>query len=320
MSMKLNAGEVGRKDLFYISPEHIVVRDSQNGRWQPHDDVEINKLVKSFEEFGQLQAVQVRRIQDNKVELVMGYRRVNAALKYNTLHPDKPMKIKAEATSLNDEEAFQRNIVENRERSETGAMDDAVNQRRLRDDFGWVDTRIAEFYHNTQSYVSQLKKLLLLTTEIQNKVHSRELSLQAALALADLPEAEQTEVATDTDSKTVIKKVRQKKINQGKKQARSLAEVKEYFRGLTGPAENPKVKDLAEYVLQFVGGGITEDDMTAKVNGLFTLPSPVSVVESTVVPEPVVSVVLETLPEPADEVGVFEPIPEFEANVPAIAA
>jgi ParB-like chromosome segregation protein Spo0J len=83
MSMKLNAGDVVRQDEFLIDPKEILVDDALNGRWQPHDQEAVEQMVKSFEDEGQLQAVQVRRVHDNKVQLVLGYRRYNAARLYN---------------------------------------------------------------------------------------------------------------------------------------------------------------------------------------------------------------------------------------------
>src|SRR5271165_6760919 len=183
MSMKLNAGDVGRTDEFLIDPQEILVDDALNGRWQPHADDAIEQMAKSFESEGQLQAIQVRRVHDNKVQLVLGYRRYNAARLYNERHADNPMQLKCKVVIVNDEEAFRRNIVENHERAETSPVDDAHNQRRLREGFGWTDTKIAEFYHVTPPYVGVLKKLLTLPNDVQTLVHARKLSVQAATGL-----------------------------------------------------------------------------------------------------------------------------------------
>src|SRR5262245_34103744 len=194
MAMKLNAGDVVRQDEFLIDSAEILVDDGLNGRWQPHTDEAVERMVKSFEEEGQLQAVQVRRIHDNKVQLVLGYRRYAAATLYNQRHPDQPMKLRAKVVLVNDEEAFRRNLVENRERAECSPVDDAHNQRRLREVFGWTDAKIAEFYHVSPAHVCTLKKLLALPSDVQRLVHGRTLSVQAATGLADLPAQEQKEV------------------------------------------------------------------------------------------------------------------------------
>jgi ParB/RepB/Spo0J family partition protein len=288
MATKLNAGEYVVSQMFCIDPQNVEMSLDLNGRAFPHDEEAIKNRCDSYEKVGQLQPVVVRKINEHKVQLVAGYCRYGAAVEYNKRHPDKPMLLKCVLSNMNEEEAFQANIVENRERVETSPVDDAFNQRRLRDKFQWSDTKIAEFYKCHQSYVSQLKKLLMLETKYQMMVHNKTFALTAALALADLSPSEREaaiakgstvetttatgEVVTTTTTPTtesVTKAVREKKIEQGKSQARSLKEVKEFFEGITGPAENPEVKKLAENVLDFIKGKITEKAMTMRLNKMF---------------------------------------------------
>jgi ParB/RepB/Spo0J family partition protein len=266
MAVKINATGVGRADMYFILPNEIHVDEVVNGRWMPHDDATVMELVESYKTVGQLQPVTVRKIDDNKVCLVMGYRRWKAACKFNELHPDKPMKLKCVLNALTPEEALVRNIAENRERKETTCIDDAYNMRRLREEYGWTDTKVAEFFKVTQTYVSQLKKVLTLAIDLQMKVHKKELSLQSALALADLPVEEQKAVMVEatsdkgeTKTKDVVASVRKKKVSRGKSQARTLSEVREFFEGLTGPVD--ECKPLAELVLRFIAGSIADTDM-----------------------------------------------------------
>jgi ParB family chromosome partitioning protein len=281
MSMKINAGEIGRQDVYLIDPENIVVVEGQNTRWQPHDDVEVAALARSFETEGQLQPVVVRRIADNRVQLVAGFRRYHAAQQYNLMHTDAPMKLKCVVSIMNDEEALRRSIAENRERAETTPMDDAFSQRRLRDECGWTDTKIAEFYKVSPPYVGTLKKLLMLPREIQLMVHSQQISVQAAVAMTELSAEEQKAVVapepspspetpvTHVSSATVIKRTREKKIQQGKKQARSLKEVKDFLETLVAP----NLKAFAETFLKFIQGTYTDATMEKKLKGfLVSLP------------------------------------------------
>jgi ParB/RepB/Spo0J family partition protein len=270
MSIKLNAGDVVRQDEFLIDPQEILADEALNGRWQPHDEQAIENMVKSFEDEGQLQAVQVRRVHDNKVQLVLGYRRYHASRLHNERHPDRPMKLKAKVVIVNDEEAFRRNVVENRERAECSPVDDAHNQRRLREGFGWTDTRIAEFYHVTSSYVGVLKKLLGLPGDVQGLVHARRLSVQAATGLADLPAEEQRQilVAGEVTSQNVVKRVRDKKIDKGQGQSRSLAEVRAFLESLTGPAEATPLREFAEDLLRFIRGKIKDEAMARRLRKL----------------------------------------------------
>ena len=293
MTMKLNAGDVTRSDEFLIDPQEIIVDQSLNGRRYPHGAPEVSALAHSYESEGQIQAVQVRRVQDNRVQLILGYRRHAAALLYNDSHPDQPMKLKCKVVSVNSEEAFRRNIVENRERSECTPIDDAHNQRRLREEFAWTDGWIAEFYQMSPGYVSSLKKLLLLPSSAQEMIHSRTLSVQAALALADLPDSEVKEVLqtvkeeqqgkgeeessapvngkSNSTNKKVIAKVRDKQIDNGvgKSTSRSMKEVREFLEGMTGPAESAECKALAENLLKFIQGKLKDATMEKKFREAF---------------------------------------------------
>jgi ParB/RepB/Spo0J family partition protein len=317
MAVKINAGDVGRADLFLIDPDEIDVNEALNGRWQPHSEDEIDNLAKSILEDGQLQPVQVRKVADNRVQLVLGYRRYLAVTKINKGRKKADhVKLKCILTTVNDEEAFRKNITENKNRKNTSPVDDAVNQRRLREEFGWNDTRIAEFYGCSPSMVSVLKKVLLLPDDVKARVHKRELALNTAIALVDLTPEEQVEVlkpeegeatggegtappttggegggegggtttpATKKKKKgkknkggtpgtaTVLKRVRKIKgnkeaagANPGKKTSRSMAEVRRFFEGLTGPGEKKAVRETAEFILKFVGGTYTDDNAEKK--------------------------------------------------------
>jgi hypothetical protein len=127
------------------------------------------------------------------------------------------------------------------------------------------------------SYVGLLKKLLLLPTAAQQHVHKRELSVQAAASLADLPAEDQKQALASQQpgeslSKAVVTKVREKKIARGGKQSRSLAEVRSFLEGLTGPAERPQVKHLCELLLEYIQGRLADDTMAQRLSALFPEP------------------------------------------------
>jgi hypothetical protein len=37
VAARINAGDVGRGDVFFIAPQEIIVDEQLNGRWTPHD-------------------------------------------------------------------------------------------------------------------------------------------------------------------------------------------------------------------------------------------------------------------------------------------
>ena len=140
MAMTLNAGEVGRQDMFSIFPENIVVVDAENSRVVPHSPEETEALARSILEYGQQQPAVVRK---NRRQPCPACQRLWAwsAVTFidSTLRPANPIKLQCKVLDLNAEEAFVRSIVENNERSSTTPIDDAHAQRRLREEFGWTD-------------------------------------------------------------------------------------------------------------------------------------------------------------------------------------
>jgi hypothetical protein len=105
-------------------------------------------------------------------------------------------------------------------------------------------------------------------------------------------------------SQNVVKHVRNKKIDKGKGQSRSLAEVRAFLEGLSGPAEATPVKEFVEDLLKFFQGKIKDETMEKRLRKLLAQAhepqnAPVSV------PEPEMTI---TLPEPVQIAP--EPLPE----------
>jgi hypothetical protein len=134
-----------------------------------------------------------------------------------------------------------------------------------------------------------------------------------APATPDIPVAPVT-------SATVIKRTREKKIEKGKKQARTLKEVKDFLEGL--PSEAPGIKAFAETFLRFIQGAYTDTTMQKKLKGFIVgVPDePPAGLEATMVPE--VPSVLTTPVESGEDTNVVSevvPFPiETEATVPEI--
>lgn len=281
MAMKLEAGEVGRLDLFTIFPHEIIVDETKNGRRHPHEQADIEEMCASYEYIpkgetlpqGQQTPVVVRRIEGNRVKLVLGYRRLRGAELYNLKHPDAPMKLKCQAVIINDEEAFRRNVVENKDRKGVTPIDDAYNQRRFREEFAWTDKAIAEFYRCSEGYVGQLKLVPGLPEEVQEMIRLKQLSVKAGIELMDVSDDDKTRIIAEVKAEgkvtsgAVMKKVRDKKLDTGGTStltARSMKEIRGYLEGLRD-SDNAAVVAIAEALLKFIRGGIKDETMTKKL-------------------------------------------------------
>lgn len=268
-----------------IPVEDIIL--GKNTRWDGIDQDKAEEYATSFEKVGQLQPVIVRPANGDKVELVLGFTRHAAAVIYNERNPDKPMKLKCVQVNCNAEEALEKNIIENRMRSDPTPMDDAYAQRRLREEFMWPDAKIAEFYQIAPSRVSQLKRLLSLSKKVQMQVHKRELSFRAAMELSGIENPDEVvaeeEAAVEEPSDAphsngkqrkkrslstrVLDKVREKKIERGGAVSRSLANVKndlnEWIEALDGER-----RDLCKALLKYISGGLKAETMRKKIADL----------------------------------------------------
>ena len=266
MAMKLEAGNVGRSDLYAILPEHIVTDDTLNARASQQSEEEIESLAQSMLEHGQQQPAIVRRIEGNRVQLVAGYGRRRAILRINERQPEQPLKLLCRVIECNDSEAFLKSIVENLDRAETTVVDDAHNQRRLREQYGWTDERIAEFYKRSVSHVRQLRKTLVLATPIQQAVAKGNLSLSAAVDLTELPEVERAAVvsqATNANGHVNGRAIRERVRQTGKLRARTLADLRGLLEMFTGEDSTEPERQLASAFVAYLAGSISNDQMTA---------------------------------------------------------
>lgn len=266
MATKLNAGEVSRQDIFLIYPEHIKVDYSKRGRRILPSQVDVVALAESIQDKGQQQPCKVRALADKTVELVFGFTRYDAICYYNDhirSESQERLKVKCTLVTCNDEEALILNIVENKMRNATNALDDAHNMRRLQELYSYDDAKLASIYKCTVAWVSQIRKLLTLPSSIQEQIGTG-ITVSAALHLCDLPAEQQVAVVNQAASAgtTVkieeVKKAKRKTVGATGDASRSLKEVKDFFEGLTGPAELPAIKSFAKSSLDFIKGKISE--------------------------------------------------------------
>lgn len=230
-----------KKDVLLLDPRHIVVDHAQNGRAYPHSHDAVMRLVSQFTDPNEGQETPVGvRVVNGKYNLVYGFRRTMAAL-YIVNHIDPEFKIAALPKTLNDREAFLRNLRENTEHEATTPIDQAVNIRRMSEQFGMTHAEIGEWYGITVPWVGQLLKLLTLPDDIRLLVHNGELPASAAVTLVDQPteearkiiEANRTEGGKVKGSgvKAAVRE-RNQQTGDGKTIAISMRELRGFFQSI----------------------------------------------------------------------------------------
>lgn len=155
------------------------------GWFQPRrnfDETEMNALVESVAAQGILQPLLVRPHPKfaGAFEILAGERRWRAAQRAQ-LH-EVPVLVK----DIGDREALEIALVENIQRSDLNAIEEAQGYKRLIDEFGHTQEALATALGKSRSHIANLLRLLTLPDEIKAMVADGRLSMGHARALVGL--------------------------------------------------------------------------------------------------------------------------------------
>ena len=149
----------------------IPVASIRPGTFQPRRNFtkdEMDELVASVRQQGVLQPVLLRKDPRNPqgYELIAGERRWRAA-QLAQLH-----EIPAVVRELNDRQSLEAALVENLQRSDLSDIEEARAYRRLMDDFGHTQEKIAEALGKSRPYVANAIRLLELPERVQQMIET----------------------------------------------------------------------------------------------------------------------------------------------------
>jgi ParB family chromosome partitioning protein len=150
---------------------------------QKYDETKLEDLKASIKEKGILQPILVRANKDG-YEVVAGERRLKAAKAVGL--QEVPVIIK----NVTDREAFVLALVENIQREDLNAIEEAEGYKRLLEEFQFTPEAVAEAIGKDRSTVANLLRLLRLPEEIQKLVIDAKLSMGHARALLSLADAD----------------------------------------------------------------------------------------------------------------------------------
>lgn len=164
-------------------------------RHQPRksfDAEELNDLANSIREKGVLQPILVRPVkgETDAYEIVAGERRWRAA-QLAKMH-DVPVVVR----ELTDGESLELAIIENIQRADLNAVEEASAYRELMEQFGYTQERLAQEVGKSRSHVANSLRLLKLPDSVQAMIRSGQLTAGHARTLigADDPEARAKEI------------------------------------------------------------------------------------------------------------------------------
>ena len=217
----------------------LSISDLIPNKFQPRKIFDENNLIdltNSIKERGILQPIIVRKSKENKskFEIIAGERRWLAAQRAG-LH-NVPVVI-AEA---NDLKSLEFAIVENVQRHDLNALEEAQGYKRLIDEFSYDQEKVSKFIGKSRSHITNSLRLLTLPSEVINLIQKQKLTAGHAKILVGLENAN-----------FVANKIIEKKLSV--RQAESFVKIFKNKGKKTVNFKDPNIKDLEISVSNKIG-------------------------------------------------------------------
>jgi len=163
----------------------LPISDLLSNKFQPRkkfDEDSLQSLTNSIKERGIIQPIIVRKSadQNSKYEIIAGERRWLAAQRAG-LH-EVPVVI----AEVNDLKSLEFAIVENVQRHDLNAIEEARGYQRLIDEFSYDQEKVAKFIGKSRSHIANFLRLLSLPEEVLKLVEDKKLSAGHAKILVGL--------------------------------------------------------------------------------------------------------------------------------------
>ena len=184
----------------------------QRGIYQPRsqmDDEALASLAASIRERGVLQPIIVRPVAGGRFEIIAGERRWRASQQAGL------SAVPVIVREVDAEGALAIALIENIQREDLNAMEEAVALKRLVDEFGLTHARVAEAVGRSRAAVSNLMRLLELNDDVRALVASGALDMGHARALLAISGPRQSQAASEViarglsarDTEALVKRI-----------------------------------------------------------------------------------------------------------------
>ena len=172
-----------------ISINKLPISELMSNKFQPRknfDEDSLQDLTNSIKERGIIQPIIVRKSnhERSKYEIIAGERRWLAAQKAG-LH-EVPVVI----TEADDLRSLEFAIIENVQRNDLNAIEEARGYQRLIDEFSYDQEKVAQFIGKSRSHIANFLRLLGLPASVLQLIENKKLSPGHAKILVGLSNAE----------------------------------------------------------------------------------------------------------------------------------
>jgi ParB family chromosome partitioning protein len=157
-------------------PIEFVTRNPRNPR-RFFDDSELHDLASSIRQHGIVQPIVVRTLARDRYEIIAGERRWRAAQLAGLI--EIPVIIR----DVDDKTALEIAIVENVQRSDLNALEEALGYEQLIAEYGYTQNDLGEIIGKSRSHVANSLRLLKLPEPVRDMLAAGSLSAGHARAL-----------------------------------------------------------------------------------------------------------------------------------------
>jgi len=164
----------------------------QRGKYQPRrefDASSLNELAASIRTDGVMQPIVVRPVSDKRWEIIAGERRWRAS---QLAGIDR---IPALVREVSDESAIAMALIENIQRQNLNAIEEALALKRLQQEFELSQAQVAERVGKSRPAIANLMRLLLLEADARQLVETGQLDTGHAKVLLALEGPQQVKAA-----------------------------------------------------------------------------------------------------------------------------
>jgi len=222
-----------------ININKLSISDLVSNKFQPRkffNEESLQELTNSIKERGIIQPIIVRKSSDDnsKYEIIAGERRWLAAQKAG-LH-EVPIVI----TDVDDLKSLEFAIVENVQRNDLNAIEEARGYQRLIEEFSYDQEKVAQFIGKSRSHIANFLRLLVLPDTVLKLIETKKLSAGHAKILVGLNNAE-----------FVANKIIEKKLSV--RQAENFVRIFKIKKKSAKPQKDTNLRALESSIIEKIG-------------------------------------------------------------------
>ena len=172
--------------------KEVDLKDINPGRFQPRtnfDSEKLSELTNSIKNHGVISPILVREVGLNKYEVIAGERRFRASKAANL------KTIPCIIDQKKDQDALESALIENLQREDLNAVEEARGYDRLKREFGLTQDEVASATGKARSTIANSLRLLTLPTKVLDMLSSGQIEKGHAKLLASLDEQEAIKAA-----------------------------------------------------------------------------------------------------------------------------